>query len=126
MNVRVNCTECRKRVLKEAEKVYAEQQYDIMGLTVESAAEWAAAIALSVLRRQNKTPEEIKTFFEDFCFISSMPEIFGKQITMDDVIKKYEKEYEIDFNKIEVHMESKKRFVTKYMKAEVEKTAEEK
>lgn len=126
MNVRVNCNECRKRVLKEAEKIYAENQYDILENAVDTAAEWAAAITIAVLGRQGKPPDEIKAFFEDFCFVSSMSEVFGKRITMNDAIKQYEKDYNIDFDKIEVHLESKKQFVSRYLKAEVEKTAEEK
>ena len=126
MNVRVNCNECRKKVLKEAEKIYAENQYDILENAVDTAAEWAAAITIAVLGRQGKTHEEIKAFFEDFCFVSSMSEVFGKQITMNDAIKQFEKEYNIDFDKIEVHLESKKQFVSRYLKAEVEKPTEEK
>ena len=120
MKVRTDCSKCRKALLEEAERQYAEHYYEMFENTVDSAAAWAAAISLSVLIRQNKSPDEIKEFFKEFCFISSLSEVFGKEITVENVVKRLETEYDIDFNDIEVHVENKKQFMKRYYELEKE------
>ena len=40
-----------------------------------------------------------------------MPQILGKSITMTEMMKFFEKEYGIDFNRIKLHLESEKEFI---------------
>lgn len=111
-----SCPQCRKAMLEEAQRQYAEHEYDIFSNTIDSAAQWAACIFITVLVRDNKTPEEIKKYFEDFCFVTQMNEVFGEKLRAEDFMKKYEKEYGIKFDDIECNVESKKEFLTRYRK----------
>lgn len=117
MHVKINCNECRKKMLHEALRQYAEQQYDIYEDTLESAADWSCCIALSVLERMGATSDDIKSFFDDFVFIADMPELFGKKITADDTMKRLEERYGIDFERIKIHTEAKNTFINKFLKA---------
>lgn len=118
MKVTVNCNQCKKEMLKQALEQYSEQQYQIFDETCDTAAHWTLCIALSVLQRKKATPDEIRSFFEDFKMIADMPEVFGKKITMEDTIKNLEKEYGINFDDVVLHHEGKRHFQTRFMKAQ--------
>ena len=109
-----DCQKCR-------EQQFQEYQYDIFSNLIDSAAVSTAAMAITVLERQGKSSEEIKAFFEDYCFVSSMSEVFGKKITAADAIKKFEEKYDIDFNKIECHIVTKQQFMSQYRKDDPQK-----
>jgi hypothetical protein len=109
-----DCQKCR-------EQQFQEYQYDVFSNLIDSAATSTAAMMITVLERQGKSPEEIKAFFEDYCFVSSMPEVFGKKITAVDAIRRFEEKYDIDFNKIECHIVTKQQFMAQYRKDDPQK-----
>lgn len=113
MKVKSNIRDCQKC----REQLFQEYQYDVFSNTADSVASSAAAMAIAVLERQNKSPEEIKAFFEDYCFVSSVSEVFGEKITATQKIKEYEEKYDIDFDKIECHIMTKQQFMTHYRKS---------
>lgn len=118
MRVTVDCNKCKKEMLKQALEQYSEQQYQIFDETCDTAAHWTLCITLSILQRKKATPDEIRSFFEDFKMIADTSEVFGKQITMEDTIKNLEKEYGINFDDIVLHHEGKRHFQTRFMKAQ--------
>ena len=56
----------------------------------------------------------IKKFVEDFMFVLECPPIFGKQLSSTELMKQFEKEYDIDFSQIKVNCESKHEFYDRY------------
>jgi hypothetical protein len=74
-------------------------------------AVFATIVALSVHHRRGRSKAYIRSFFDEMCFIFDMPPIFGKSITMTEMMKLFEKEYGIDFNWIKLHLESEKEFI---------------
>ena len=43
--------------------------------------------------------------------IYDMPNVFNKDVRSDDVIKRLEEEYELDFSRIHIHLESESQFL---------------
>ena len=112
MKVR-DCTKCRKAIEEETKKWYLSQQYRWMNDLLQTAVEHTTVCALAVMERRGRSPEYIKKFFEDLCFMYDFPDFFGKKIRAEDLKAKYEKKYKIDFNDIRLTFESEKEFVKK-------------
>ena len=53
----------------------------------------------------------IQKLFDEMVAIYDMPTVFGKELRMTDLMKQFEKDYDIDFRRIKVHMESESEFV---------------
>lgn len=107
------CAQCRKEITEEVKKGYLKDEYEWMTNLLQSAVEHTTVCALAVMEKRGRSKDYIRKFFDDLCFVYDMPSIFGKQIKAEDVKKRYEKEYGIDFNRIKVHFESEKEFVKK-------------
>lgn len=121
MKARVDCIKCRDKVKKEAYEQFLKGQYTIYRDTAHTSAVIATAVSLAVLQRQHKSKEEIQNFFEEMCLIYDFPEVFGKQLALDDLIASLEKDYDIDFNKIKLHIENEKEFITTVKKLDKER-----
>ena len=111
MRSHIDCTKCRKAIYQEAKEAYLKNEYAFFSDSVHSLATFTTVAVLAVMERRGRSPEYIKKLYDDICFMYDYPEIFGKQLTMTELIHKFEKEYEIDFSKIKVHIESEKEFV---------------
>jgi hypothetical protein len=83
---------------------------------IDSAASSVLCIAIWALEMENKSEEEIKQFAQDFSFAASMDHVFDKEIRVEDALKKYSEKYDIDFDKIDFHHETKEHFMTRYRK----------
>lgn len=113
MKARVDCQKCRKAIYKEAETEYLKHEYKFFEESAFSMACFAAVVALSVHYRRGRSKTYIRSFFDEMCFIFDMPEHLGKGITMTEMMKFFENEYGIDFNRIKLHLETEKEFLYK-------------
>ena len=111
MKSRTNCAECRKKIYKEAETEYLKHEYRWFSDAAYSMAVFSAVAGLAVMRRRNRSRAYIRKFFDEMCFVFDYPEIFGKRVSMTDLMKIFEIEYGIDFSKIKIHLESEKEFI---------------
>jgi hypothetical protein len=112
-----NCIECRKAVYKEAETAYIKEQYRYFSDSAYSMAVFAVCGVLTAMVRRGRTKQYIQQLYKDMCFVFATPEMFGKQITMTDIMHSFEEEYGIDWKKLEVHIESEKHYLTGVRKA---------
>lgn len=111
MKARSDCQKCRKAIYKEAETEYLKYEYKFFEESAFSMACFAAVVALSVHYRRGRSKAYIQSFFDEMCFIFDMPQVLGKSVTMTEMMRMYEKEYGIDFNRIKLHLESEKEFI---------------
>jgi hypothetical protein len=112
-----NCVECRKAVYKEAETAYIKEQYRFFKDSAYSMACFAVCGVLTAMVRRGRTKQYIQNLYKDMCLLFSTPEMFGKQISMTDIMHTLESEYGIDWKKLEVHIESEKHYLTGVRKA---------
>lgn len=110
MNV-INCTECRKKIYKEAEAEYLKHEYTFFKDSARSLAIFSVCGVLTAMIRRGRTKQYIKQLYDDMCLLFSTPEMFGKQITMTDIMHTLTKEYGIDWGKLEVNIESESQWV---------------
>lgn len=120
MKARTDCVKCRKQMTQLSEENFLRHEYTIFENCVSTASDWAAALALSALKREGFDKEAIKRFFEDFCMLANLPEIFGKRITTTEVVKSLEKEFDISFDDIVVHHENVESFIKRYKQEQKE------
>lgn len=111
MKVRTDCNKCRERIYKEAETDFLKHEYKFFSDSAYILAAFATAAALCVQHRRGRSKKYIQQFFDEMCFIFDYPEIMGKQITAGEMMKFLSKEYDIDFTKITLHLESEAEFI---------------
>lgn len=107
-----NCIECRKQVYKEAEEAYLKHEYEIFRDVSRSFASYAVCGVLTAMIRRGRTPQYIRQLYDDMCLTFSASDMFGKQITMTDIMENLTRDYGIDWDKLEVHIEDEKHWVT--------------
>lgn len=107
-----DCIACRKAIYKEAETAYIKEQYRFFKDSAYSMAVFAVCGVLTAMVRRGRTKQYIQQLYNDMCLLFSTPEMFGKQISMTDIMHSFEKEYGIDWKKLEVHLESEKHYLT--------------
>ena len=103
----INCSECRKKILKEAREEYLKHEYAIFRDTSRSFAVFAVCGVLTAMARRGRTQGYIKALYDDMCVLFATPEIFGKKVTMTDIMHSLEKNYGIDWSKLTLNLESK-------------------
>lgn len=108
----INCTQCRKRIFKEAEEAYLSQGFGFFQDAAHTMAVYAVCGALSAMIQRGRTKEYIQKLYKDMCFVFDTPTCFGKQITMTDVMSRLEKDYGIDWSQLKLHTETEKEFIT--------------
>ena len=111
MKVRTNCQQCRERIYKEAETAYLKHEYKFFSDAAYSLAAFTTTVALSVLHKRGRSKQYIQQFYDDMCFIFDLPEIMGKQIRAGEMMKLLSEEYDIDFTKIKLHLETEDEFI---------------
>lgn len=107
-----NCKKCRERIFKEAEEAFLKQQYTIYKDMSYTFAVLSTAAVLGVFYRRGMSKKYVQKLFKDICFMYHFPAAFGKKLTLNDLMKILEKEYEIDFREISVSVETEKEFIT--------------
>lgn len=106
-----NCTQCRNRIHAEEREAFLKNQYAILKDAAFTFACYATTAALAVQVRRGRSKEYIQKMFEDMVAIFDTETFFGKQITLTDIMEDLTRDYGIDFNRINVHLESEKEFV---------------
>lgn len=108
----IDCTQCRKRIYKEAETAYLSQGYEFFQDSAHTMAVYAVCGVLTAMIQRGRTKEYIQKLYKDMCFVFDTPTCFGKAITMTDVMDRLEKEYGIDWSQLKLHTETEKEFIT--------------
>lgn len=108
----INCTQCRKKQFKEAEEAFLKQEYVIYKDMAYTFAVLSTAAVLGVMYRRGRSKSYVRKLFKDICFMYKFPAVFGKKLTLTDLMKILEKEYEIDFREVSVNLETEKEFIT--------------
>ena len=75
-----DCRKCR-------EKLWLDIQYDVFANCIDSAAISAAVMTIGALSGMGFTDEQLKEFFDRYVMISSMSQVFGKDVREEDVKK---------------------------------------
>ena len=92
-------------------------EYSIFSDVAYTMAVYSTVAALAVQVRRGRSKEYIQQLFKDMVDIYDMPAMFGKQISMDEVMKDLKVDYGIDFGKIKVHIETESEFCKRLKEA---------
>lgn len=111
MKARSNCETCRKQIHKEERDAFLKNQYAILKDGIYTMACYATAAALALQMQRGRSKKYIRKMFDDMVVLYDTSTIFGKPIVLTDVIKQLEKEYDIDFKRINVNLESEKEYI---------------
>ena len=112
MKARTDCYKCRKLVYKEAEQEYLKREYAFFNDSARLMAIYAICAVLVSMIRRGRSKKYITDLFKDMCAVFSMGDLFGKEISMTDIMKLLTKDYGIDWEKVTVNIESEKHFLT--------------
>lgn len=110
MNVR-NCTQCKNQIMKQAKDEFLKHEYSIFKDMAYTFAVYATTAVLAVQVKKGRSKKYIQDMFNDMVVLFDTPQMFGKTITMTDIMKRLEREYGIDFKRINVHIENEKEFM---------------
>lgn len=119
MKARIDCPTCRKQIYKEVEKGFLQHEYKFFEDSARTFAIYAICGVLTTMIRRGRTKQYIKQMYDDMCMFFGASDVFGKTITMTDIMTRLEKEYDIDWNKLVIHLESEKKFITGEQKRKV-------
>lgn len=78
----------------------------------KSFAVYAISAVLMTMIRRGRSKKYIQQMYDDMCFIFDTPSIMGKEVTTTTIMKMLQDEYGIDFDRVNVHLESEKEFVS--------------
>ena len=106
-----NCSQCRKQIADAAKDEYVKREYAIFHDSAFTFAVYATVAALTVQVRRGRSKEYIQKLYDDMVCVYDTPEIFGKAIYLTDLKNSLEKEYGIDFERINVRIEDEKSFI---------------
>lgn len=107
-----DCITCRKKIYKEAEEAYLKHEYAFFRDSARSFAVFAVCGVLTAMIRRGRTPQYIRQLYDDMCLTFSASDMFGKAITMTDIMESLTRDYGIDWDKLEVNIEDEKHWVT--------------
>ena len=107
----IDCITCRKAIYKEAEEAYLKHEYAFFSDSARSFAVFAVCGVLTTMARRGRTKEYIRQIYDDMCLLFSTPEMFGKRITMTDIMHSLEENYGIDWSKLQVNIESESEWI---------------
>lgn len=106
-----DCSKCRKQIVQEAKTEFAKHEYAIFSDSAFTMAVYATVAVLTAQVRRGRSKEYIQKLFDEIVMIYDTPELFGKPIVLSDLRETFEKDYGIDFNRINVHIEDEKSFI---------------
>ena len=106
-----NCKQCREKIRREEQEAFLKKQYAILKDAALTFASFATTAALTAQVRRGRSKEYIQKLFDDMVAIYDTSELFGKTISMTDLMQSLETEYDIDFSRIKVHLETESEFV---------------
>lgn len=106
-----SCEACRKQIKKECENEFLKREYAIYQDSALTFATFSTAAVLMAMARRGRTKKYIQKLYDDIVFIYDTPTVFGKEIRLTEVMKRLEKDYEIDFSRINVRLETESEFL---------------
>lgn len=110
MNV-LNCNQCKNKIMKNAKEEFMKHEYSIFKDMAYTFAVYATTAVLAVQVKKGRSKKYIQELYNDMVALFDTPQMFGKVITLTDIMKRLEREYGIDFKRIKVHIESEQEFV---------------
>ena len=113
-----DCSKCRKDILKAARDEYIKSQYAILQDCAFTFAIYATVGTLTAMVRRGRSKEYIQKLYDDIVMIYDTPQMFGKDISVGELMRSLEREYDIDFNRINVHLETEKEFMKSLKKGD--------
>lgn len=106
-----SCEACRKQIKKECENEFLKREYAIYQDSALTFATFSTAAILMAMARRGRTKKYIQKLYDDIVFIYDTPTVFGKEIRLTEVMKRLEKDYDIDFSRINVKLETESEFL---------------
>ena len=106
-----DCRKCRQQIQKQCENEFLKREYAIYQDSALTFATFSTAAILMAMARRGRTKKYIQKLYDDIVFIYDTPTVFGKEIRLTEVMKRLEKDYEIDFSRINVHIEDEREFI---------------
>ncbi|MBQ6250196.1 hypothetical protein [Ruminococcus sp.] len=107
----IDCKKCRSNIHKEEKELFLKSQYAMLKDAAYTFACYATVAVIAVQVRRGRSKDYIQKLFDEMVAIYDMPTVFGKELRMTDLMKQFENDYDIDFRRIKVHMESESEFV---------------
>ena len=101
----------RQRIKNEVKEEYLKHEYAIYKDLGYSFACYAITAVLTTMARRGKTPEYIRSIYDDMCFTFSQSDCFGKEIDLTTMMHTFERKYGIDWKKLEVKIETENEFL---------------
>ena len=111
MKALTNCDKCRKKIFKVYQQEFLKEQYAAFENVKDTIAEGCTAVMLMAMIRKGRSKKYIQDLFNDIVMIYDSPGLFGKDIRSDEIIERLEQEYELDFSRIHIHIESESQFM---------------
>ena len=111
MKALTNCADCRKKIFKIYKDEFLREQYKIFDDVADTFGKCCTAAVLMAMVRRGRSKQYIQKLFDELVLVYDSSNVFGKDIRSDDVIKQLEEEYELDFDRIHIHIESEKQFL---------------
>lgn len=107
----IDCKKCRSNIHKEEKELFLKSQYAMLKDAAYTFACYATVAVIAVQVRRGRSKDYIQKLFDEMVAIYDMPTVFDKELRMTDLMKQFENDYDIDFRRIKVHIESESEFV---------------
>lgn len=115
----LNCNSCRKKIHEEEREAFLKHEYSIFKDMSTSFAAYAIITVLMTMVKRGRTKEYIQKLYDDMIFVFDTPSVMGKEISMHDNMMMLQKEYGIDWDRINISVESEKEFISSARKGAV-------
>lgn len=99
---------------KEQELQNALFQYQLYEATMNDMMKQAITAMIAVYEKRRYKKPYIQRFFNDIIMVLEMPEIFGQQMCSNEMMKEYAEKYDLDFDRINVKMETLDDYCKRY------------
>lgn len=107
-----DCISCRQQIHAEEQEAYLKKQYAWINDGMSTMAALSATVALSVQVMRGRSKAYIQKFYDDMVMLYTTGSVMGKPIVMKEVMDQLEKDYNIDFSRLQINFtESEKDFI---------------
>ena len=99
---------------REQELENAAFQYQLYENVMNDMMKQAVTAIIAVCEKRKYSKRYVQKLFEDLIMIIEMPDIFGQQISSNELMKQYAEKYGLDFGRINVKTESLDEYCRRY------------
>lgn len=99
---------------KEQELQNALFQYQLYEAVMNDMMKQAVTAMIAVCEKRRYKKPYIQRFFNDIVMVLEMPEIFGHQMCSNEMMAEYAEKYDLDFDRINVKMETLDDYCKRY------------